>query len=51
MTEPPATGWFAGWAPASSPRIAFAFRIEGVTGGQVAARVIPTLAAEGRAEQ
>ncbi len=38
-------GWFAGWAPADAPRIAFAFRAEGMTGREVARRVIATLAA------
>jgi penicillin-binding protein 2 len=36
-------GWFAGWAPADHPRIAFAFRVEGKMGRQVAELVLEAL--------
>ena len=36
-------GWFAGWAPADNPRIAFAFRVEGMNGRDVAKIVISAL--------
>lgn len=39
----PVTGWFAGWAPADEPAIAFAFRVEGKTGRQVAELVLATM--------
>ncbi|MEZ4373192.1 MAG: penicillin-binding transpeptidase domain-containing protein [Polyangiaceae bacterium] len=44
MHDPPPSGWFAGWAPVDAPRIAFAFRIEGQSGGEVARRIMQTLA-------
>lgn len=46
--ETPVTGWFAGWAPADEPAIAFAFRVEGKTGRQVAELLLATLDAAAR---
>ncbi len=40
----PLLGWFAGWAPATAPRVAFAFRVEGKTGREVAEIVLPVVA-------
>lgn len=44
----PMTGWFAGWAPADEPEIAFAFRVEGKIGRQVAQLVLATMDAAAR---
>lgn len=38
-------GWFAGWAPAKNPRMAFAFAVEGNTGRETAKRVLAAMAA------
>ncbi len=40
-------GWFAGWAPASNPHIAFAFVVEGRTGPETARLVLAWLRARG----
>ncbi|MGE0322812.1 MAG: penicillin-binding transpeptidase domain-containing protein [Polyangiaceae bacterium] len=48
MPNAPDSGWFAGWAPANNPRIAFAFRAEGLSGRQVAERVLKAMEAAGR---
>ena len=40
-------GWFAGWAPAHDPQVAFAFVVQGNSGPETARRVLAWLHAQG----